>query len=88
MPTAVEHSIIAILKPFVERGTVPDLSVDITGLPHLPDTLDVGHNHTNPALTLNFRLAGDVNGDGGGALHLDIQLFVPAVQHHTDFLLA
>ena len=82
MPTAVEHSIIAILKPFIERGTDPELSVDIKGLPHLPDTLDVGHNHTNPALTLNFALAGDVNGDG--TLHLDIQLLVPAVQH-TDF---
>jgi hypothetical protein len=43
----------------------------------------VQHDQTNPALTLNFALAGDVN---GGALHLDIELLVPAVQH-TDFLL-
>jgi hypothetical protein len=82
MPTAVEHSIIAILKP-LERTADPDLSVGITGLPNLPAAVDVQHDHTNKALTLNFALAGDVNGDGG-ALHLDIELLVPAVQH-TDF---
>jgi|SwirhirootsSR3_FD_contig_41_7593455_length_279_multi_9_in_0_out_0_1 hypothetical protein len=78
MPTAVEHSV----KP-LERTAAPDLSVDITGMPHLPAAVDVRHEHTNKALTLNFALAGDVNGDG--TLHLDIQLLVPAV--HTDFLL-
>ena len=78
MPTAVEHSV----KP-LERTAAPDLSVDVTGLPHLPAAVDVGHIHTNPALTLTFALAGDVNGDH--TLHLDIQLLVPAV--HTDFLL-
>jgi hypothetical protein len=75
MPTAVEHAIIAVLKPF-ERGT--DLSLDITGL-HLPDAVNVDHQHTNEALSLNFTLTGD-------ALHLDINLLVPAV-HPTDFLL-
>jgi len=76
MPTAVEHSV----KP-LERTAAPDLSVDVAGLSHVPA---VQHDQTNPALTLNFALAGDVNGDG--TLHLDIQLLVPAVQH-TDFLL-
>jgi hypothetical protein len=79
MPTAVEHSI----KP-LERTADPDLSVDVRGLPHLPAAVDVQHDHTNPALTLNFALAGDVNGDS--TVHLDIQLLVPAVQH-SDFLL-
>jgi hypothetical protein len=76
MPTAVEHSV----KP-LERTAAPDLSVDVTGMSsHVPA---VQHDQTNPALTLNFALAGDVN---GGALHLDIELLVPAVQH-TDFIL-
>jgi hypothetical protein len=74
MPTAVEHSV----KP-LQDTTAPDLTVDVRGLSsHLPA---VQHDQTNPALTLNFALAGDVN---GGALHLDIELLVPAVQH-TDF---
>jgi hypothetical protein len=76
MPTAVEHAIIAVLKPF-ERGT--DLSLDITGL-HLPDAVDVGHHTPAEAASLNFTLTGD-------ALHLDFELFLPAVQHQTDFLL-
>jgi hypothetical protein len=75
MPTAVEHAIIAILKPF-ERGT--DLSLDNTGL-HLPDAVGVQHQHTSEAVSINFTLTGD-------ALHLDINLLVPAVQQ-TDFLL-
>jgi hypothetical protein len=75
MPTAVEHSIIAILKPF-DRGT--DLTLDITGL-RLPDAVNVDHSHTSEAVSLNFTLTGD-------ALHLDIGLLVPAV-HPTDFLL-
>ena len=77
MPTAVEHSIIAVLKPFQERGT--DLTLDITGL-HLPDAVNVDHHHASEALSLNFTLTGD-------ALHLDIGLLVPAVLHQTDFLL-
>jgi hypothetical protein len=76
MPTAVEHSIIAILKPLEREGT--DLSLSITGLPHLPDTLDVGHQTPAEAASLNFTLTGD-------ALHLDMQLLVPAVQHHDFF---
>ena len=84
MPTAVEHSIIAVLKPH-ERTADPDLSVDIRGLPHLPAAVDVQHEFTNKAVTLTFRLSGDVNGDRD-PFHLEIQLLVPAVQH-TDFLL-
>jgi hypothetical protein len=73
MPTAVEHDIM----PF-DRGT--DLSLVITGL-HLPEALDVQHEHTAEAVSLTFTLTGD-------ALHLDIGLFVlPAVQHQTDFVL-
>ena len=77
MPTAVEHAIIAVLKPFEREGT--DLSLDITGL-HLPDAVDVRHEHTAEAVSLNFTLT-------GGALHLDFDLLVPAVQHQTDFVL-
>jgi hypothetical protein len=77
MPTAVEHSIIAILKPF--QGDATDLSLDITGL-HLPDAVAVRHDHTSEAASINFALTGD-------GLHLDVGLLVPAVQHHDfDFL--
>jgi len=76
-------SAISAMQAPKQRTAAPDLSVDITGMPHLPAAVDVRHEHTNKALTLNFALAGDVNGDG--TLHLDIQLLVPAV--HTDFLL-
>jgi hypothetical protein len=77
MPTAVEHSIIAILKPF--QGDATDLSLDITGL-HIPEAAQQRTEHTSDAASINFALTGD-------ALHLDIGLLVPAVQHHDfDFL--
>ena len=75
MPTAVEHSIIAILKPF-DRGT--DVSLELTGLP-IPGAVDVHHEHTSAAVSINFTLTDHT-------LSHDIQLLVPAVQH-TDFLL-
>jgi hypothetical protein len=75
MPTAVEHAIIAILEPFEREDT--DLSLDLTGL-QLPGAVEVRHEHTSEAVSLNFTLTGD-------ALHLDFGLLVPAVQHH-DFL--
>jgi hypothetical protein len=80
MPTAVEHSIIAILKPFQREGT--DLSLDVTGL-RLPDTVDVGH-HRSPSegVSINFTLTADQ----GLHFDLDIHLLLPAVTP-TDFLL-
>ena len=43
-----------------------------------PGAVDVRHVFTNDALTLNFGLAGDVNGDG--RLGLQIFLLVPPAQ--------
>ena len=76
MPTAVEHFIIAILKPF--QGDAADLTVDITGL-HIPEAAQHRTEHTSDAATINFALTGD-------GVHLLIGLLVPAV-HPTDFLL-
>ena len=70
------------VRPF--NGVTADVTVDNTEL-HLPASVDVQHVVTNPAVTLTFGLAGDVNGDRG-ALHLEIQLLVPA-DPPTDFLL-
>ena len=79
MPIYMRHAI--DVKPFVE-GT--DVLLGGTGF-HLPAAVDVQHEFTNKAVTLTFRLSGDVNGDRD-PFHLEIQLLVPAVQH-TDFLL-
>jgi hypothetical protein len=80
MPTNVEHSIIAVLKPHQREGT--DLTLDLTGL-RLPDTVDVAH-HRSPTegVSMYFTLTADE----GLHFDLDIHLLLPAVTP-TDFLL-
>ena len=80
MPTAVERSIIAVLKPHEREGT--DLTLELTGL-RLPDTVDVQH-HRSPTegVSMYFTLTPDE----GLHFDLDIHLLLPAVTP-SDFLL-
>ena len=61
------------VKPFEREGS--DVKLEGTGF-HLPAAVDVQHEQTNKAVTLNFTHTGETH-------DLDIQLLVPAV-HPND----